>query len=133
MNLVRRAADRARRRHTTTLARLALDAALYGDYEPARRLIDQATPHGPARLATIAGVWVDAYLAATPHAEVVLVTPQDKWIAELITARLNRNGDMFVKLLTDLPAPLVRYHLEPLVRMAADARLTANPPEAVWP
>lgn len=124
--------DRIRRRRTAGLARRALNAALYGDYEPARRLIDRTAPHGPTALAGIAAIWCDAYLAAVPHADVELVTPVDTWLARLVTAHAASTPAVVQTLLGDVPAPQLREHLEALVRMAAIAQLDLDP-DPVWP
>lgn len=119
------------RRHTASRARRALTASLYGDTEPARRLTEASIPHGPARLAQVAAVWVDSYLADTPRADRELVTPLDRWVGELTHARAGRADDVFRKLLGELREPLVWLHLRALLEMAADARLSRE--DGMWP
>lgn len=120
-----------RRWHTASRARRALVASLYGDDEPARRLTEASIPHGPARLAQVAAVWVDSYLADTPKADRELIAPLDRWLGELIHARANRNGDVFRKLLGELREPLVWLHLRELLALATNARLDRE--DGMWP
>lgn len=117
--------------NTARRARAALTAALYGDTEPARRLAEASIPHGPARLAQVAAVWCDSYLADTPRAARELVTPLDRWLGELIHARAGRADDVFAKLLGELREPLVWLHLRELLALATDARLAHE--DGMWP
>lgn len=118
--------------HTTSRARRALTASLYGDTEPARRLIEASLPHGPARLAQVAAVWVDSYLADTPKADRDLITPLDRWLGELVHARADRS-EVFTKLLGEVREPLVWLHLRALLQLAASARLVHDDPDGTWP
>lgn len=124
--------DRIRAWNTMRRARAAHTAALYGDYGPGYRLITHTTPH---RLILTAAAWADAFLTANPRGEILLTTPSDQWVGQVIAARANRTPDVLARLVVGLPWDEAEGRMIALLREAAHARLDRDEldgPDSVW-